>query len=152
MNEALSYSSAGMALTQASEGCRLTAYPDPGTGGAPWTVGYGHTGADVYPNRKVTLEEAYQLLRDDLRSAEKSVKGFVRVPLTQGQYDALVDFVFNCGAGNLATSTLLRLVNKGNFADAAREFSRWNKAAGRVLPGLVTRRAAEAKLFRGEQV
>lgn len=149
MNSNLRISDKGLELVKVSEGCRLTAYPDPGTGGAPWTVGYGSTGPTVYPGRKVTLEEAEQLLRDDLGSAEKSVRNLVRVALTQGQFDALVSFTFNCGAGNLAESTLLRRVNKNQMGDAAKEFKRWDKAAGRVLPGLTKRRAAEAQLFLG---
>jgi lysozyme len=80
---------------------------------------------------------------------EAAVRSHVKVDLAQWQFDALVSFAYNCGIGNLKSSTLLRKVNKGDFAGAAREFGKWNKAGGRVLTGLTRRRAAEATLFEG---
>jgi lysozyme len=147
MNDSLAYDQDGLDLTEDSEGCRLQAYPDPGTGADPWTIGYGHTGADVHPGLTIDHAQAEELLRHDMRKAEGDVKRFVEVALTQHQYDALVDFAFNCGGGNLQHSTLLRLVNAGDFAAASAHFSDWVKGGGHVLPGLVKRRHAETVLF-----
>ncbi len=147
MHDHLEYDQAGLDLTIASEGMRLKAYPDPGTGGAPWTIGVGHTGDDVYPGRVITQDEGYQLLRDDIAGAVCAVKRMVKVPLTQGQFNALVDFTFNCGEGALESSTLLRMLNAWDYRAAAAQFDRWNKAGGRVLPGLVRRRDAEEAMF-----
>ena len=146
-NESLQVDIEGLALEENAEGLRLTAYPDPGTGGAPWTIGYGHTGPDVYEGLTITQDVAVALLQKDIASAEAGVKALVDVPLTQGQFNALTDFTFNCGAGNLRSSTMLRLINAGDFAGAEAQFALWNKAAGKVMSGLVTRRAAEAAEF-----
>lgn len=150
MNDDLDYDNAGLDLTIASEGMRLTAYPDPGTGAEPWTIGVGHTGPDVYEGRVITPEEGHQLLHDDVRDAVQAVKECVTVPLTQGEFDALVDFTFNCGAGNLRHSTLLRLLNTGDYDGASAHFKDWVKAGGRVLPGLVTRRENEERIFNAD--
>lgn len=131
------------------EGCRLDAYPDPGTGGFPWTIGYGST-SGVKPGMRITAEEAVSRLKNDVTKFADSVNGMVTVDLAQCQYDALVSFAYNCGAQNLRSSTLLKKVNNRDFAGAAAEFSRWTRAAGKVLPGLVKRRLAEEKMFRGE--
>jgi lysozyme len=138
------YSSAGLALTKSFEGLRLTAYQD---AGGVWTIGYGHTGPDVKPGQTITEAEATELLLADLQTAVRCVNGAVRVPLTQGQFDALVDFAYNAGRGNLLHSTLLRSVNAGDFAGAEAQFGLWVHAGGKVEPGLVRRRAAEAALF-----
>lgn len=99
----------------------------------------------------ITQQQADDYLRRDVRQFERAVARQVRVPLTQGQFDALVSFAFNLGEGALAQSTLLRLLNAGDYAGAAAQFDRWNKAGGRVLPGLVRRRAAERALFEARQ-
>jgi lysozyme len=78
-----------------------------------------------------------------------AVKAVVHVPLTQGQFDALVSFSYNCGLGNLKSSTLLKMVNASDFADAAGQFQRWDRCNGQPLPGLLRRREAEAQLFAG---
>ncbi len=137
---------AGIKLIQDSEGLVLHAYPDPGTGGQPWTVGYGHTGPDVSKNMTITEAEAVQLLRSDLGIAEKFVAHVAPIA-TDNQFAALVSFAFNVGRQNLQTSTLLKLHNQKDYTGAAHEFGKWTHAAGHVLPGLVTRRAAEAKLY-----
>jgi lysozyme len=137
-------SDAGVALVQGYEGLRLTAYRD---SVGVLTIGYGHTGADVKQGMTITRDEAERLLRDDLHDAETAVEKAVRVPMTQGQFDALVSFVFNLGAGRLQTSTLLRKLNDRNYIGAADEFPRWNKAGGKVLAGLTARRGAERALF-----
>jgi lysozyme len=136
----------GLAIIREFEGLRLKAYPDPASGGDPWTIGYGHT-LDVEPGDTCALEEAEQWLLDDCADAEVAILRHVKVALSQGQLDALISFVFNLGAGNFATSTLLRKLNAGDYVGAWQEFGRWNNAAGKVMPGLTRRRAAEAKLF-----
>jgi lysozyme len=136
----------GLAIIREFEGLRLHAYPDPASGGEPFTIGFGHT-IDVEPGDNCTLEEAEQWLLDDCADAEVAILRHVKVPLSQGQLDALISFVFNLGAGNFHKSTLLRKLNAGDYVGAWQEFPRWNKAAGKVMPGLSRRRAAEAKLF-----
>ncbi|UFH49936.1 lysozyme [Pseudomonas sp. KNUC1026] len=136
----------GLDLIKSSEGLHLRAYPDPGTGAEPWTIGYGSTGC-VSAGMTITVAQAEQRLQNDLSRVEAAVTRLATVPLTQGQFDALVSFTYNVGEGNLARSTLLRLVNTGEPAAAAEQFGRWVRAGGRVLPGLVTRRAAERAMF-----
>jgi lysozyme len=128
------------------EGLRLEAYPDPGTGGEPWTIGVGHTGG-VKPGDRITKDQAIDFLAADLQSAEKAVAGAVKVPLSQNEFDALVSFVFNVGAGAFRSSTLLKLLNVGDRRGAADQFLRWDKAGGRVMAGLTRRRADERKWF-----
>jgi lysozyme len=130
------------------EGCKLTAYPDPATGGEPWTIGYGHTGG-VKQGDTITQAQADALLLADLKSAINAVESSVTTPMTDDEESALVDLVFNIGIGNFQHSTLLRLLNAGNHTDAAKEFQKWNHANGKVLVGLSNRRAAEAELFKG---
>lgn len=137
------YSDTGMKLTEEFEGCRLEAYLD--VAGVP-TIGYGHT-KGVGMGDRCTLEQAAKWLREDIAEAEAAVNRLVKVPLTQNQFDALVDFTFNLGAGNLIKSTLLRLLNKGDYKNAAVEFIRWNRAGGFVRAGLTRRRMAEKELF-----
>ena len=134
-------------LIKRFEGCKLTAYPDPGTGGDPWTIGYGHTGPEVKSGMTISQSIADAYLVKDAEHAADVVKRAVTVPMTQGQFDALVSFVFNCGAGNFLKSTLLRKLNAGDTLGASLEILKWSKAAGKELPGLVRRRAAEQSLF-----
>lgn len=142
-------SQAGLDFIAEHEGLELTAYPDPGSGGEPWTIGVGHTGG-VKQGDTCTKHEALQWLSEDVETAENAVNRLVTVELTQSQFDALVSFTFNCGAGNLASSTLLKMVNDEYYDGAKRQFPRWNKAAGREMAGLTKRRHAEAALFDGE--
>ncbi len=111
-----------------------------------WTIGYGTT-AGVKPGLIWTEAQAEAALRDDVVRFESAVLRLVRVPLNQNQFDALVSFTYNVGEGALAKSSVLRCVNAGDMAGAARAFALWNKAGGKVLPGLVERRAREAALF-----
>lgn len=133
----------GVALIKEFEGLRLTAYDD---GAGIITIGYGHTG-DVEPDDVITPEGAERLLREDLQEAEDAVAQLVTVPLNANQHAALVSFVFNCGYGNFASSTLLRKLNAHNYSGAQLEFRRWIYAAGEVMAGLERRRKAEAQLF-----
>ncbi|MBZ7706779.1 lysozyme [Klebsiella oxytoca] len=141
----------GIALIKGFEGCRLTAYPDPGTGGAPWTIGYGWTlpvdGKPVRPGMTIDQATADRLLKAGLVSYESDVLKLVKVKLTQNQFDALVSFAYNVGSRALSTSTLLKKLNAGDIKGAADEFLRWNKAGGKVLNGLTRRREAERALF-----
>lgn len=127
------------------EGLYLEAYLCPAN---VWTIGYGHTKTAV-PGMRITESEAEDLLRQDMEWVEEAVNRLVAVPLTQNQYDALCSFTFNVGAGALGKSTLLKKLNAGDYAGAANEFPRWNRGGGRVLRGLVNRRADEQALFRG---
>lgn len=135
-----------MALVKSSEGLRLKAYRLPGE--KYLTIGWGHYGPDVTAGMVITRERADELLRRDLWASVAAVNGAVRVPLTQGQFDALVSFTFNVGAGAFASSTLLKRVNEQQWKRATAEFGRWVFGVGHTkLPGLVVRRAQEARLF-----
>lgn len=142
-------SPAGRNLIREFEGERLTAYPDPATGGDPWTIGVGHTGPDVTKGLVITKELSDRLLSDDLGRFEGGVNKLA-LKTTQAQFDALVSFAFNVGLGNLTSSTLLKKHNAGDYAGAQAEFAKWNKAAGKVMPGLTRRRSAEAALYGGK--
>ena len=127
------------------EGCRLKSYPDPASGGDPWTVGYGHTGPEVVPGYEITQAVANQLLRDDLDRFEKGISDQINVPLNQEQFDALVSWAFNCGLGATGDSTLRRRLNAGEEVNTviAEELPRWTSGG---MPGLIRRRNAEVKL------
>jgi lysozyme len=139
----MTYSEDGLHLTEQFEGCKLAAYPD--SVGVP-TIGYGHT-RNVSLGMTCTQEQAEQWLQEDIQSAADAVNRLVTVELTQQEFDALVDFTFNLGAGNLQSSTLLRLLNSGDYTGAAGEFDKWDRAGGQVLAGLLRRRQAEADMF-----
>lgn len=145
----MSHSHNAVSLIKTSEGKRNTAYPDPRTGGEPWTIGYGHTGPEVHKGLVWTDEQVDAALQSDLQRFDKEVSALVgNRPTTQNQFDALVDFAFNLGTTALSKSTLLKLHNLGDFEGAAKEFARWNKAKGKVMTGLTARRSAEAALYR----
>jgi lysozyme len=135
----------GLQIVKDSEGLRLKAYKCPAD---VWTIGYGHT-RRVKEGDEISVAEAEALLRDDIGVAERAVSLLVNAPLEQNEFDALVSFTFNVGAGALQESTLLRLLNDGNKGAAAAQFSRWVFGGGEVLPGLSTRRSAERDLFLG---
>lgn len=141
-------SDVGINLISGFEDTRFKAYDD---GVGVWTIG---TGTTVYPNGvKVkqgdtcTPEQAKTYFKHDLAKFEKTVNESVTVPLNQNQFDALVSLTYNIGAGALKNSTLLKLLNKGDYKGAADQFLAWKKAGGKVLPGLVRRREAERALF-----
>lgn len=135
-------SDACYALVRQSEGCALTAYLD--SGGVP-TIGFGHTHG-VTSGMTCTPEQAEQWLEEDMQEAASAVNRLA-TPCTQSQFDALTDFAFNLGAEQLKTSTLLRYHRAGDYPDAAAEFAKWVRCDGRVLPGLVKRRALEAHMY-----
>lgn len=114
------------------------------------TVGFGHTGPDVFIGQTITEAEGKALLASDLAWAEEAVTKGARVPLAQHEFDALVSFTFNVGATAFANSTLLRVLNAGDRKGAADQFLRWTRSKGVELAGLKNRRFAERKLFLGE--
>ncbi|EMG7937969.1 lysozyme [Enterobacter hormaechei] len=138
----------GIGLIKEFEGCKLRAYQD---SVGVWTIGYGWTqsvdGKQIRAGMTIKQETAERLLKTGLVSYESDVSRLVKVGMTQGQFDALVSFTYNLGTRSLSTSTLLRKLNAGDYAGAADEFLRWNKAGGKVLNGLTRRREAERALF-----
>lgn len=141
-------SDVGLDLISGFEDTRFKAYDD---GVGVWTIG---TGTTVYPNGvKVkqgdtcTLEQAKTYFKHDLAKFEKTVNESVTVPLTQNQFDALVSLTYNIGSGAFKNSTLLTVLNKGDYQGASDQFLVWNKAGGKVMNGLVRRREAERALF-----
>jgi lysozyme len=141
-------SAACTSLARFYESCDLTAYPDPGTGGDPWTCGWGSTGPDIHPVTVWTQAQADQRFDQDIGRFAAAVNHLIgSAPTSQHEFDALVSFAYNAGATNLASSTLLKKHLAGDKAGAAAEFGRWIHSGGKVLGGLITRRAAEAALY-----
>jgi lysozyme len=173
----MNYSKPGLLVTENAEGCYLHAYPDPASplakalqaaglwlnalktgvippallklSGGPWTIGVGHTGPEVRYGLVWTQDQADAQLLADVAGAVAAVNRLVKTPLTQGEFDALVDFVFNLGVGAFAGSTMLKLLNAGNHAAAANEFEKWDMAGGKHMAGLLRRRLAEKAEFTG---
>ena len=140
-------SPAGIALIKQFEGCRLAAYPDPGTGGDPWTIGWGATGKGIGPGVVWSQAQCDARLEADLvRYAAAVTRAIGKAPTSQHQFDALVSFHYNTGA--IAKATLTRLHIAGDHAGAAQQFARWVHAGGVVMRGLVRRREAEAALYK----
>jgi lysozyme len=138
-------STAGMDLIKKSEGFRDRVYRD--LEGYP-TIGYGHRliHPETFPNG-ITESQGTAILHNDIRDAEHAVARLVKVSLTQNQYDALVDFVFNLGQVRLAESTLLRELNSGRFAEAGEQLLRWDHAGAQENAGLKARREAELRIW-----
>ncbi|MFX9712885.1 lysozyme [Acinetobacter baumannii] len=141
-------SSVGLNLIKGFEGKRTVSYDD---GVGVWTIGYGTikypNGIRVKKGDTCTEQQAEDYLRNDLAKFEAAINKLVKVPLTQNQFDALASFTYNLGETNLANSTLLKKLNKGDYQGAADQFLVWNKAGGKVMKGLVRRREAERALF-----
>lgn len=137
-----------ISLIKRWEGCRLEAYPDPGTGGAPWTVGWGSTGPGIVKGVKWSQAQADERLAQDVSRFLKGVQSVVKKPATDAQIGAMTSLAYNVGAKAFANSTLLRKFNAGDKAGAAAEFPRWNRAGGRVMKGLTNRRLDEQRVFR----
>lgn len=133
----------GIDLIKLHEGLRLRSYLCPAN---VWTIGYGHTG-NVTNNQVITSEQAESILKSDLKRFELGVMNAVKVDLNQNQFDALVSLAFNIGGSNFGSSTLLRMLNAANYAGAADQFLRWNRAGDKVLDGLTRRRQDERALF-----
>ncbi|MGJ7508672.1 lysozyme [Variovorax sp. GT1P44] len=151
-------SAVGLDLIKEFESCELKAYPDPKTGGAPWTVGWGATGPGIGPGTVWTQEQADARLASDVGLRETMVNNAVTVPVTQGQFDALVSIVFNVGAGSSSRdgiirlkdgrpSTLLRKLNARDYQGASEAFDSWISPGSNVENGLRRRRKAEREVF-----
>ena len=138
----------GTAFICEFEGLKKEAYQDVV---GIWTIGYGHTGPEVKKGMVITESAAVDILKKDLEKFEKDISRLVKVPLTQNQFDALMSFVYNVGAGNLQSSTLLKLLNQGNYEAVPAQMLRWNKAGGKEVAGLTRRRAAEGQLWKGQR-
>jgi lysozyme len=146
MNNDLKTSQEGISLIKSFEGCELTAYRC--SANVP-TIGFGHT-AGVSDGDTCTQEEAETMLAEDLEEFEDYVKNYVESELQQNEFDALVAWTYNLGPKNLSESTLLKELNAGNLEEVPRQMKRWNRAGGKVLDGLIRRREAESRLFKGE--
>lgn len=136
----------GIDLIKQFEGYSSKAYPDPATGGAPWTIGYGTT-KGVKPGMVITAQQAEKMLRDDVAKFESGVSSLITSPTTQGQFDAMVSLAYNIGLGNFGKSTLLKKHNARCYTCAADQFRVWNRANGKVMNGLTKRRAAERRVY-----
>ena len=135
----------GIALIKKFEGCELEAYQ---CSAGVWTIGYGHT-KDIVEGMTISKEQAEEMLVDELHEYENYINKYVTVALSQNQFDALVSWVYNLGPANLKASTMLKVLNKGQYEEVPAQMKRWNKASGKVLEGLIRRREAEACLFKG---
>ena len=137
------------ALIKQFEGCRLAAYPDPGSGGDPWTIGHGATGPGIHKGVTWTQAQADARLAEDVAKFARCVNDAIgTAPTTDGQRAAMISLAYNIGLGALRESTLLKLHKAGEFIGAANQFSRWNRASGKVMAGLSRRREAEAAEYR----
>ncbi|MGC3025826.1 lysozyme [Burkholderia sp. DN3021] len=134
-------------LIKQFEGCKLKAYPDPATGAAPWTVGYGATGPLIGPATVWTQVQADQDLLDRVTALGAFIDSEVKIPLTDEEKAALISFTYNVGRGNFDHSTLRTKLNAGDIEGASQEFLKWDMAAGHVMQGLLNRRNAEMAEF-----
>ncbi|OPB09052.1 lysozyme [Pseudomonas synxantha] len=137
----------GVSLIKSFEGVRLKSYQD---SVGVWTIGYGTT-RGVTVGMAISYEQAERMLLNDIGRFEPEIERLIKVRLNQDQWDALMSFTYNLGAASLESSTLLKLLNTGDYAGAAEQLLRWNTAGGNVLAGLVKRRAAERKVFLGAE-
>tara|TARA_B100001094_G_scaffold328721_1_gene389773 strand:+ start:1320 stop:1757 length:438 start_codon:yes stop_codon:yes gene_type:complete len=137
----------GLELIKHFEGCELEAYK---CAAGVWTIGYGHIKTAV---EGMTISQSYadELLDGEIVEYEDYVNAAVTAPLSQDQFDALVSWTFNLGNGNLNASTMLKVLNRGEYEEVPAQMKRWNKAGGKVLEGLIRRREAEANLFEGKE-
>ena len=135
--------SKGIDLIKHFEGCELEAYKCPA---GVWTIGYGHI-KGVKEGMTITEQQAEEMLKSELNEYEGYINNLVTAELNQNQFDAMVSWVYNLGGGNLKASTLLKVLNAGDYAGVPAQMMRWNKAGGKVLEGLTRRRQAEADLF-----
>lgn len=134
---------AGLAIVKHYEDCELESYLCPSR---VWTIGYGHT-HNVQKGMVWTQRQCDETLEADLREFEAAVERLVTVPLTENQFSAIVSWVFNVGVGAMEGSTLLRKLNKADYAGASAEFQRWDRSGAKILRGLTRRRIAERDLF-----
>ena len=135
-------------LIISSESFRSKAYQD---SGGVWTIGFGTTDG-VKEGDTITVEDAFSRLIDHIEMVERELYRLIDTHITQGEFDAMVSFVYNIGTGAFAKSTILKKINESNFGEAAKEFNRWVYDNGKKLKGLIARRKKEEALFRGESV
>lgn len=140
-----------LALIKRWEGCSLEAYPDPGTGKDPITIGWGSTGPGIVMGLKWTQKQADDRLASDVRKFLLGVQNALHRPATDKQLGAMTSLAYNVGLGAFTSSTLLGKFNAGDITGAADQFGRWNRAGGKVMNGLSRRRADEAAVFRGQR-
>ena len=136
----------GLALIKKFECCELEAYQ---CSAGVWTIGYGHT-KGVEEGMTITKDQAEQMLLEELVEYEVAVEEAVDNQLDQCMFDALVSWTYNLGPTNLNNSTMLKVLNAGEYDEVPAQIKRWNKAGGKVLQGLIRRREAEALLFEGK--
>lgn len=138
---------AAIDLIKEFEGCKLNAYPDPASGGAPWTIGFGTTGSGISEGTTWTQEQADDALESRVESIANFVNRQLMVKATNNQVCAMTCLAYNIGIGNFAHSSLLKAFNLSDFYTAANDFLQWNHAGGIVMEGLTRRRQAERTLF-----
>ena len=143
----MNISNEGLSLIKKFEGCELDSYK---CAAGVWTIGYGSTHG-IEKGMSISKSRAEELLLEDIAQFEDIVDKAVSVNLSQNQYDALVSWTFNLGGGNLNSSTMLKVLNAGDYENVPEQIKRWNKANGNVLEGLIRRREAEALLFAGKE-
>lgn len=143
----LKISQEGIALIKKFEGCELTAYQ---CSAGVWTIGYGHT-KGVEKGMTISKESAEDMLVEELHEYENYINDNVTAPLSQNQFDAMVSWVYNLGPANLKASTLLKVLNAGDYDGVPAQIKRWNKAGGVTLDGLIRRREAESLLFQNKE-
>lgn len=131
------------------EGCRLVAYPDPATGGDPYTIGFGATGPGIRKGVTWTQQQADKRLEQDVTRFVDGVRSMLKRPATDNQLGAMASLAYNIGLARFENSTLLRLFNSGSTDGAAKQFGVWTMAAGQRMQGLVNRRADERRVFEG---
>jgi lysozyme len=141
-----------LSIAKPFEGFEPNPYPDPGTGGEPWAIGFGstHDAGDmpVTPQTPaISYSDACDLAMRDIYRAFQAIAGDIAAPMTLHEIAAVMDFVYNVGAGNFKNSTLLRMLNAKQYALAAQQFERWDQAGGKVMAGLLRRRIAEEEMF-----
>ena len=134
----------GLELIKKFEGCETTAYQD---SVGVWTIGFGHT-KGVKEGQTCSIEDAESMLADEMDEYEGYINNMVKVELQQHEFDALVAWVYNLGPTNLGESTMLKVLNGGQFDRVPDEMNRWTRAGGKILEGLVRRRQAESLMFQ----
>lgn len=139
-----------VALIKRWEGCKLKAYPDPGTGGDPWTIGWGSTGPGIRAGVTWTQAQADDRLALDVERFMRGVSKVIKVKVSDNELGALTSLAYNIGARAFAGSTLLRHLNAGDKDKAAAQFLVWKKAGGKVMQGLLNRRMDEQSVFKAE--
>ena len=143
----MNISQEGLSLIKKFEGCELTAYQ---CSAGVWTIGYGHT-KGIEEGMEITQQEAEDMLVEELHEYENYINDNVTAPLSQNQFDAMVSWVYNLGPANLKASTLLKVLNAGDYDGVPAQIKRWNKAGGVTLDGLIRRREAESLLFQNKE-